>query len=166
MFEAILAAMLELPVCHLDRDWIGKRAQLEEIAHVIADVSAHASDPVRRSAELVTVGYWESRFCHRVQLRPRRRAGNGYWQLETYIGWVTGPDPQALYMGAWNASLWLERAKWCGRRPVEVFTAYAGRPCEDVDRGWPTLSKRGFTFKCVRERIIKWQQQNRSGKRV
>jgi hypothetical protein len=150
MFEAVLATLLALPVCYQERAWAGKREQLEDVARVIADVSAQAKRPEQRAAELIAIGYWESRFCWFVQVRKQRRAGNGYWQLETFEGVVTGPERSALENGAFHASFMLSRSYQCGSRPRDVFTGYAGRRCGTQ---WATLNSRERTYYWAKGRI-------------
>ncbi len=121
---------------------VDKRAQLT----IVADAIAAASPTVERAAELVAIGYQESRWCSAVGSGAKRGGyGEGYWQLEGAHhgpGARSGLEPEAVASAARLASAQLDVSGQCGGGPAARFTAYAGRPCAQLAPPWPTLTAR------------------------
>ncbi len=162
----VLAVLQRQPACWADRA-VPAETKLEQLA-TIAEAIAVSSETVEREAELVDVGWHESRWCLAVGSGKKRGGrGEGYWQLEGShhgAGARSGLSLEATSSAARLASEQLDRSRQCGSSPAARFTAYAGRPCwqseawisppEDSPRhctvggdcvrheGWPTLDSR------------------------
>lgn len=156
----VLAVLQRQPACWADRrvEPGAKALQLATIAAAIAEVS----ETPERAAYLLDIGWHESRWCLDVGAGTKRGGhGEGYWQLEGSHhgpGARSGLTLEETTSAALLASAQLQRSRQCGPAPAGVLTAYAGRPCWQMDLvltwkataglyatpvfGWPTLDSR------------------------
>jgi hypothetical protein len=145
--EAVLATLLRLPVCARDRGDPRKAEQLTTVAIAITGAALEARDPATRAAELIAVGYHESRFCLDIHL-GRHGLGNALtpWQIEYAAHpWATvsvGLDVPHTYLAAATAGRILDHSWHCGPTPAERFSAYAGT-CSTT---WKSRQARADTF--------------------
>jgi len=149
--KAILVALQALPLCWQDRADPRKPAQYDTIAQA---VSAETRD-VSEAAEVVALGYSETRFCLRVHEGKWRGKASGPWQVEN-SGDLTGLGLDETRRSL-RAALGIWRRSWqCGPTWADRFTAYAGRGCQTI---WPTLEQRVARAKFTRLVIWKEEQQ-------
>lgn len=145
---AILTILLALPICWQDRAEPDHGLRMARIARAIAAQSVDVR------AQLIVVGYYESRFCEAVHA-GRKGTGRaaGLWQIERgsrrpgpYSGLSDGETLAAAESAAWL----LEHSHRCGHTDAAILTAYAGAPCGS---DWPTLSARVKLLRWVRGRL-------------
>ncbi len=150
---AVVAALATQPICYLDRNDERKPAQMAAIAGSVAIVS----DTPDEAAFLLTIGYFESRWCLVVHSGEHKGKGRGLWQLEgrskQYPGPFVGLDSYSTLNSAWVA-LDIVRHSWqCGPSVANRFSAYGGRPCDLVT--WKTLPGRVRAFHYLRSVIVR-----------
>jgi hypothetical protein len=141
---AVLAVLLRLPVCYVDRGDPRKPEQLSTVARAISTVANGSED---KASKLISVAYNETRLCLHVHSGAHRGPGRGLWQLEgqgrRYKGPFVGLDYDSTLNAARVASNVLDHSYQCGRTPRDVFTAYGARPCVS---NWKTLDARVRTY--------------------